>query len=196
MDSLQKNTQYNTGCAEALCGTCPNTAHSGAEAACFADAFISDFTAPLFRKAFRQYFAELCITVESWDEIFREMNDGKTFAFVRTDAADGGIIGFLLFSPISFSSWFFEQTCGFIREFWVAEARRGGGHGTALLHLAEQYFTAQGWSVSILTTDTAAEFYRKNGYALLPDCRAKNEEEVFARRLDANGAKRHCVVVR
>lgn len=184
-DLLQNSAQISTAPDAADCSSpaAPLPAENGAN---WTDTFISDFNDPLFRSAFQQYFAELDITVENWDEIFREMNDGKTFAFVRTHSDSGEIIGFILFSPIVFNSWFFEQTCGFIREFWIAENQRSCGHGSALLCLAEQYFAAQGFFTSILTTDTAPVFYTKNGYTLLQDCHAKNDVEVFAKRLSLN----------
>ena len=101
---------------------------------------LSDFTDPRFRAVFQAYFTELGISVRDWDGLFREMDRGdageKNAAYVR-QGPEGGVIGFILFIPIRFTSWFFEGTCGFIREFWVAEEYRGRGHGSALLDLAE-----------------------------------------------------------
>lgn len=150
----------------------------------FTDELISDFTDSRFRQGFRRYFAELGITVRDWDRTFRHMDeDGGNLAYIRTDG-DGGLVGFIQFKPIPFTSWFFEETCGFIREFWVAEAHRRGGHGAALLALAEDYFRSHGMYTSILTTDTAADFYRKHGYEPASACRARNEDPVFVKRLD------------
>ena len=92
-------------------------------------------------------------------------------------------LGFLQFRPTAFTSWFFEETCGFIREFWVAEACRGRGHGAALLRLAEEHFKAQGIFTSILTTRTAERFYLREGYQRAPGCRAKNGDPVYVKRL-------------
>ena len=151
-----------------------------------ADVLITDFTDPAFQAAFRQYFAELGISVKDWDGLFQEMNgdsgDGKNAAWVRT-AADGGVIGFIQFVPIRFTSWFFEETLGFIREFWVAEAFRGRGHGTELLALAENYFLERGICTAILSTDTAQRFYERRGYSRAHGCRAKYKDEVFVKRL-------------
>ena len=149
----------------------------------FSDVLISDFSDPLFQTAFQTYFSELGITVNDWDGLFREMNDeGDNQAVVRT-AGDGSIIGFIQFKPTKFTSWFFEETCGFIREFWISNANRNAGHGSALLRIAENYFMEHGMYTSILTTDTAERFYLKHGYRKAPGCKAKNEDEVFVKHL-------------
>lgn len=149
----------------------------------YTDTLISDFSAPLFRNAFRQYFSELGINVTDWNSLFKEMNDeGDNLAFVRT-TQDGTGIGFIQFKPITFTSWFFEETCGFIREFWVSENYRNAGHGTALIRLAEGYFYDHGLYTSILTSDTAERFYLRHGYHKRPGCKAKNGDDVFMKRL-------------
>lgn len=149
----------------------------------FSDVLISDFSSPLFQTAFQTYFSELGITVNDWDGLFREMNDeGDNQAVVRM-AGDGSIIGFIQFKPTKFTSWFFEETCGFIREFWISNANRNAGHGSALLRLAESYFKEHGMYTIILTTDTAEHFYMKHGYRKALGCKAKNEDEVFVKHL-------------
>lgn len=149
----------------------------------YTDILISDFADPAFQKAFKQYFTELGIHVKDWDGLFREMNDdGGNEAVVRL-AGDGGVIGFIMFIPIQFTSWFFEETCGFIREFWVADGFRGCGHGSELIALTEQRFLEKGIYSSILTTDTAESFYMRHGYAKAVGCHAKNHDEVFVKRL-------------
>lgn len=149
----------------------------------FTDELISDFTDPRFRYAFRRYFTELGLAIRDWDRTFQNMNeDGGNLAFIRT-AKDGSVVGFLQYKPIVFTSWFFQETCGFIREFWVSEAYRNAGHGTALLHLAESYFKEHGMFTSILTTDTAERFYCRHGYQKAPGCKAENKDGVFVKRL-------------
>ena len=149
----------------------------------YTDTLISDFSAPLFRNAFRQYFSELGINVTDWNSLFKEMNDeGDNLAFVRT-TQDGTGIGFIQFKPITFTSWFFEETCGFIREFWVSENYWNAGHGTALIRLAEGYFYDHGLYTSILTSDTAERFYLRHSYHKRPGCKAKNGDDVFMKRL-------------
>ena len=147
------------------------------------DRRISDFSSPLFQTAFQQYFTELGITVRDWNGLFNEMNEeGDNEAILRT-AEDDSIIGFIMFRPVKFSSWFFEETCGFIREFWIAKEYRGQGHGASLLQMTEDRFREQGICTSILTTDTAERFYLQHGYEPAPGCRAKNEDQVFVKRL-------------
>ena len=122
--------------------------------------FISDFTDIRFRTAFQFYFSELGIHVSDWEGLFREMNEDKhnqNFAFLMTD--DGGnTAGFLQFQMNEFSSWFFREPFGFIRELWIHPSRRGQGLGTALLHTAERYFAANGAYRSVLTADDAEGF--------------------------------------
>jgi len=149
----------------------------------FTDKLISDFSDPAFQKAFKQYFSELEVEVEDWDDLFRQMNDeGGNLAFVRLDE-NNETIGFVEFQPIVFKSWFFEETYGFIREFWVDPKYRGKRHGSELLKLAEQYMSQQGIESFILTSDTAPDFDFKNGYERAPGCKALNNDDVFIKRL-------------
>ena len=145
---------------------------------------ISDFSDPLFQKAFQLYFAELGIQVKDWDGLFREMNEGDNLAYLRV-AEDGAVIGFIQFTPIALTSWFFEERAGFIREFWIAEKHRGQGHGSALLALAEAFFAEKGIHQTILTTDTAPGFYEKHGYRKHPGIQAKNHDDVYVKELPA-----------
>lgn len=153
----------------------------------FHDELTTDFSSPAFQRAFQQYFAELDIHVSDWEGLFREMNGGGNAAFVRTDS-EGAVVGFLLSCPITFTSWFFEGTCGFIREFWVADGFRAQGHGSALLRMAESHFLKTGVHTSILTTDTAPDFYKKHGYSPAPGCTAKNGDPVFIKWLSQSAA--------
>lgn len=147
------------------------------------DILISDFSDSRFKDAFQIYFAELGIQVKDWDGLFREMNDGgENRAWLRTNE-DGDIIGFIQFIPISFSSWFFEETRGFIREFWIRKEFRGQGHGTALLNLAESYFADRNIKTLILTTDSAPDFYRDRGYEKDETISARNKDDVFVKRI-------------
>lgn len=149
----------------------------------YSDVMISDFASPSFRNAFQQYFAELGVNVRDWDGLFQEMNEeGGNVAFVRMNE-NGETAGFIQLKPIKFTSWFFEENCGFIREFWIAGKCRNNGHGTALISLAEKHFVENGIYTSILTTDTAERFYEKRGYIRAPGCRAKNRVPVFVKHL-------------
>ena len=147
------------------------------------DYLIVNFDDKLFQDAFKKYFEELGIQVQNWDGLWAEMNsDEGTKAFVRTDG-DGSIIGFIMFKIIQLSNWFFEENLGFVREFWIAKEYRNGGHGTALLQLAEDYFRENDIQKSILTTDTAERFYEKHGYRKDETYVAKNEDDVFVKYL-------------
>ncbi len=147
------------------------------------DTMLSDFSDAVFQRAFRQYFSELGIHIRDWDGIFSEMNeDNNNLAFIRT-TQDGKIIGFIQFRPTKFTSWFFEETRGFKREFWIAPEFRRQNHGTALLRLAENYFLENKIYTCILTSDTAADFYEKHGYQKAPGCKAKNQDPVFLKHL-------------
>ena len=148
------------------------------------DLLISDFTDVRFQKAFQLYFEELGINVRDWDGLFREMNEGNNLAYLRMTEHDE-VVGFIQFTPIALTSWFFEEKAGFIREFWIANAHRGQGHGSALLHLAEKYFSEQGIRQAILTTDGAAGFYEKLGYRKAPSIQAKNHDDVYVKELPA-----------
>ena len=150
------------------------------------DLLIRDFSSPLFQQAFRLYFAELGIEVRDWDGLFREMNRGEAgeqnLSYLRL-TGEGGTIGFIQFCMLPFSSWFFDASLGFVREFWVAEPFRGKGHGSALLQLAEDYFAAHGAGGSILTSDTARDFYVRRGYRRARGAAAKNQLPVFIKPL-------------
>ena len=149
------------------------------------DTYITDFSDPVFQSAFREYFTEIGIEVRDWDGLFREMNreQGNTAIIRKTE--DGQTIGFIMYKPIDFTSWFFEETRGFIREFWISKQYRNAGHGSALLELAEKAFVKQGIHSVILTTDTAESFYVKHGYRKNPDCKARNKDDVFVKTLES-----------
>lgn len=145
---------------------------------------LSTFADPRFRAAFQVYFAELGIAVEDWDGLFREMDKEKVNLAYLALNGDGDAAGFLQFQLTAFSNWFFEEPFGFIREFWVAPAYRGQGHGRALLRMAEEYFAEHGACRSILTADpNAVNFYLARGYEKAPGIRAKNKMEVLVKML-------------
>jgi len=149
----------------------------------YTNILISDFTLPEFQSAFKTYFQELGITVSNWDGLFAEMNSSQnTWAFLRF-SKDKELIGFLMFTYSELSDWFFSESVSFLREFWIAPARRSQGHGTALLSLAESKFLQDGIFKAILTTDTASQFYLRQGYVPAPHIRAKNKMDVYVKEL-------------
>ena len=146
------------------------------------DLLISDFSDIRFQEAFQTYFREIGVNVRNWDGLFREMTEDGNLAWLRL-SEDGGVIGFIQFKPIALANWFFEEKAGFIREFWVAEAHRGQGHGSALLRMAESHFMGQGVHRILLTTDSAPDFYQKHGYRKNPSIQAKNHDDVYVKEL-------------
>ncbi len=151
----------------------------------FTDLFITDFKSVEFQEAFKIYFDELNVRVEKWDKLFTNMNNdkhGKNFAYVRI-ADNGEIVGFIQFTTIIMNSWFFSTDIGFIREFWVNSKYRKQGHGKELLNLVESYFKEKDIGYTILTTDTAEQFYLKNGYEKCPYIEAVNKMDVYVKRL-------------
>jgi len=149
----------------------------------FSEREIADFSDPAFQTAFRAYFDELGIAVADWNGLFAQMNDEGDNEALLAVRGDGQTIGFIQYRPIEFSSWFFSETCGLIREFWVSGPFRGFGIGSALLRHAEERFARQGVHTMILTTDSASGFYEKHGYVRAPGCRARNEDEVFVKKI-------------
>lgn len=147
------------------------------------DLLITDFSDLSFRNAFKRYFAELDIRVKDWDSLFEEMNgDGGNMAYIRKIGDE--TVGFIQFKPISLENWFFEESYGFIREFWVAEKFRGKGHGTQLLRLAENCFTGNNIRQIILTAEpTEQSFYLSRGYKINGDIKAKNDLAVSVKAL-------------
>ncbi len=151
----------------------------------YQDLFITDFKRAEFQQAFKTYFDELNVQVKKWDQLFTSMNNdkhGQNFAYVRVDD-NGETIGFIQFTAITMSSWFFSTDMGFIREFWVNEKYRKQGHGKELLTLAESYFKEKSIGYAILTTDTAEQFYLKNSYEKCPHIEAVNKMNVYVKRL-------------
>lgn len=149
------------------------------------DIFLSDFSDERFQAAFRLYFAELGIAVHDWDGLWKEMNDdenAENHACVRMDD-NGQMIGFIQFCEMTMQSWFFEEKVGFVREFWVRSEARGQGHGSTLLALAEEWFRQRGIRKCILTTDTAPEFYKKQGYQREEGICARNRDDVFVKKI-------------
>lgn len=147
------------------------------------DLLISDFYDPRFQCAFRLYLDELDVRLKNWEGLFREMNEsGENRAYLRVTGT-GETVGFLQFIPITFSSWFFEEKAGFIREFWVAPRFRGQGHGSALLELTENWCRGNGLCKTILTSDTTPDIYLKKGYRPATGCTAKNKMPVFVKEL-------------
>lgn len=149
----------------------------------YTDTLINQYTDLSVQTAMKTYFCELGLNSTNWDGLFQEMEqDGANFTFIRKNGT-GNVSGFIQFTTMNLESWFFSAKCGFIREFWVQEDLRRRGHGTALLHQAEEWLRQQDCLCILLTTDTAPGFYEKHGYYHEPGIRARNKDKVYVKRL-------------
>ena len=102
-------------------------------------------------------------------------------ATILREDESGQVIGFIMFSRIEMTSWFFEDRYGFIQEFWVAPEYRNRGIGAELLAQAEAFFARQGIHKIILTSDTAEKFYLKHSYRRDEGIVAKNKAPVYVK---------------
>ena len=170
--------------------------------------YTCDFTDASFQAAFRTYFGELGCRVTNWDGLFAAMGEtGREYTWTHKDdqgritrfvsgisaderdhafllrAENGEVAGFIQFTTMDMSSWFFRAKCGFIREFWICADLRGQGHGAELLRLAEEWLREQGYLCILLTTDTAPDFYLRHGYSLKKGVEARNKDNVYMKEL-------------
>ena len=148
----------------------------------YRDMLTNDFTDPALQIAFRTYFEELGIRITNWAGLFAEMAAGDDTVLVRRDQT-GMVTGFIQFTTLDMSSWFFRARCGFIREFWIRADLRRRGHGSALLQQVEDRLRAQDCMCALLTTDTAPAFYCKRGYTLQTRIEAQNRDDVYMKLL-------------
>lgn len=147
------------------------------------NSLIRDYSHSAFQTVFHRYFDEMGIAVNNWPGLFDQMTDDAEPTFLRKDE-NGRIIGFIQFTKIIMTSWFFEDRCGFIREFWVDPSCRSQGHGTALLNAAENWLRKQGLCRVLLTTDTAEVFYLRHGYLREESMIARNNAPVYVKLLE------------
>ncbi len=151
----------------------------------YIDTLVTDMTDAALQRAFRAYYGELGVQVTNWEGLFAEISDSPDCLFVRRDE-EGRVIGFLLFAMLEAATagrGFYTARLGCVEEFWVAPEYRRQGHGKALLCLAEKHFIQLGCGYAILTTDTAPEFYERQGYSLQKGISAKNKADVYLKPL-------------
>lgn len=97
------------------------------------------------------------------EQLLRQLATGN----VRVVRADGDIVGFVSFD---LESGAFEQdvTRGIVENLYVVPEHRGEGHGTALLHAAEDALAKRGVdhvTLEVLAdNERARRFYRRHGY--------------------------------
>lgn len=170
--------------------------------------YTTDFSDAALQKAFRTYFAELGCRITNWDGLFAAMGEkGREYTWTHRDAKGnvirfvsgteagvhdhalvlrdeiGTAAGFIQFTVMHMDSWFFTVKCGFIREFWIQSDLRRHGYGANLLSLAEAWLRDQGCLFALLTTDTAPDFYTKQGYMHQESIKARNKDAVFIKKL-------------
>ncbi len=144
------------------------------------DKLIREYNDQAFQTAIRAYFVEMGIQVSNWEGLFAGMTDEGVATILREDES-GQVVGFIMFSRIEMTSWFFEDQYGFIQEFWVTPEQRNRGIGDELLAQAEAFFARQGIHKMILTSDTAERFYLKHGYRKDEGIVAKNKAPVYVK---------------
>lgn len=151
----------------------------------YTDTWMTDFSDAALQTAFRTYYGELGVRVTNWEGLFAEMSAGEDAILVRRSET-GEVMGFLMcVASDAVTAWrgFFSTRLGCIEEFWIASAYRSQGHGSALLKLAEERLAEQGCSYTILTTDTAPDFYCRHDYMLQKGICAKNKADVYLKPL-------------
>jgi len=144
---------------------------------------INEFNNSFFQQAFKEYFKELEMEVNDWDALFVSMNtQGGNLAYLLLNNDE--CLGFIQFRVEQTENWFITEKFGFIREFWIRSADRNNGFGKALLKKAENYFIECGIRKVLLTTDSVAAFYAKNGYKESKSYKALNNDSVYSKNLD------------
>lgn len=131
------------------------------------DIFVKDFKSELFTAAFKKYFGEISTSSRNWEMLFRQMDAEKdtTKAIMRLDG--NTVVGFIMFCEIELQCIFFSEKFGYIRELWIDTPFRNKGHGSNLMHLAEQYFVNKMLpQIALKATPKLEEFYRKQGYSV------------------------------
>ena len=83
----------------------------------------NNFVGLCFCQVFKKYFEEIQVHVEDWDALFKDMNaDERDVAKVLME--DGKIYGFIIYRKDELKNWFFFETIGFIREFWISKSMK------------------------------------------------------------------------
>ena len=145
---------------------------------------IDEFCNDCFQHVFMEYFNELEIEVDNWNGVFDSMNSqGGNFVFLLMNHNEA--LSFIQFRIEHTEHWFITEKFGFIREFWIKPTERKTGLGSVLLNQTEDYFRDQGITKILLTTDTAKEFYLKNGYKKARSYTALNNDPVYSKDLDS-----------
>ncbi|MBQ4599542.1 MAG: GNAT family N-acetyltransferase [Clostridia bacterium] len=147
------------------------------------DIFVEDFESELFTTAFKKYFGEISTSTRNWEMLFQQMNAEKdtTKAIMRLDG--NTVVGFIMFCEIELQCIFFSEKFGYIRELWVDTPHRHAGHGSHLMHLAEQYFVSRKMpQMALKATSNSEEFYRNQGYSS-SEVIVSEGEKIFTKKI-------------
>lgn len=147
------------------------------------DVFVEDFESELFTAAFKKYFCEISTSPRNWDMLFKQMNAEKdtTKAIMILDG--NTVVGFIMFCEIELQCMFFSEKFGYIRELWVDTPFRHVGHGSHLMHLAEQYFVDKMIpQIALKAVPNSEEFYRKQGYSV-SEVIVSESDTVFTKKI-------------
>ncbi|BBK21733.1 hypothetical protein Aargi30884_06360 [Amedibacterium intestinale] len=122
----------------------------------------NNFEDRVFCQVFKKYFEEIQVHVEDWDALFKDMNaDERDVAKVLME--DGKIYGFIIYRKDELKNWFFCETIGFIREFWISKSMRKQGFGSKLLEAAEKDMEDVN-RIMLTPAKRKESFYEKRGY--------------------------------
>ncbi len=152
------------------------------------DVFVEDFESELFTAAFKKYFGEISTSSRNWEMLFRQMNAEKntTKAIMRLDG--NTVVGFIMFCEMELQCIFFSEKFGYIRELWVDIPYRHAGHGSHLMHLAEQYFVDKMLpQIALKAVPNSEEFYRKQGYSA-SEVIVSESDTVFTKKIRATAS--------
>ncbi len=147
------------------------------------DVFVEDFESELFTAAFKKYFGEISTSTRNWKMLFRQMNAEKDTTKAIMRLVGNTVVGFIMFCEIELQCIFFSEKFGYIRELWVDTPYRHAGHGSHLMHLAEQYFVGRKIpQMALNALPGTEEFYRKQGYSV-SELIFSDSESIFTKKI-------------
>lgn len=146
---------------------------------------ITDYNDLEFKNAFISYFKEIGIEIKENSELWNKMSRTTEVECYAIRNANQ-IIGFIMFQNEQFNSstYFFNESVGYIRELYVRKEFRNMGFGKKLINIAEDYFKKKSVHKLILTYEnTALSFYEKIGFLEDKSYTAKNHQNIVVKML-------------
>lgn len=140
-----------------------------------------------FKKAFREYFKEIGISLNDDTDVFDLITKSQEEEGMRClgMCANEDVVGFIMFQVEHMKSNFFKEDLGFIREFWVKKEYRLKGIGTKLFQEVVKEFESLEVKKLILTYEKSAlGFYNKLGFKLDLSYTALNEENCIIKKIE------------